>query len=253
MAKVAIIGATTWGNTLGRLLAGKGIAVGIWARTEARAAELNQELQNYQSESVSHKCLSFTDNINEALSSAELVICAVPAQSLRQNVRQVSGSLNDSMILVNAAKGLEANTGKRMSEVMMEEVTSALKERVCVLSGPNLSREINQGLPATSMVAARDIEVAKRVQEFLDSPNFSIFICDDVVGVELCGALKNVIALGAGIVDGLSLGDNAKAALITLGWAEVASLGVALGAKASTFYGLAGLGDHSFACDRPTQ
>lgn len=243
MANVAIIGATSWGNTLGRLLASKGIAVSIWARTEARAEELRQQQQNRLSKTDFPTCLSFTSNADEALHSVEFVIWAVPAQSMRQNVRQIRDHLIAPMILVSVAKGLEAETGKRMSQVIAEEIVSALPGRVCALSGPNLSQEINQGLPATSVVAGQDIEVVKKVQRLLDSPNFSVFISDDVIGVELCGALKNVIALGAGMFDGLGLGNNAKAAFITIGWGEVVSLGTALGAKATTFYGLAGLGD----------
>ncbi|MBC8276033.1 MAG: NAD(P)-dependent glycerol-3-phosphate dehydrogenase [Chloroflexi bacterium] len=243
MSKVAVIGATTWGNTLGRLLADKGVMVSVWARTEAKAKELKQEHQGLLSKDVSADCLSFTGSIDEALNSAELVICAVPAQRMRQNLRLGSPHLASSVILVSAAKGLEAETGKRMSEVIAEEVASVSQDRICALSGPNLSGEINQGLPATSVIAGQDMEVARKVQGLLDSPNFSVFPSDDIVGVELCGALKNVIALGAGIMDGLDLGNNAKAAFITIGWSEVVSLGIALGAKSGTFYGLAGLGD----------
>jgi glycerol-3-phosphate dehydrogenase (NAD(P)+) len=217
--------------------------VSVWTRTEARAKELRQEHQGLLSEDVSADCLSFTSNLGEALHSAEFVICAVPAQRMRQNMRLSSPHLASSVILVSAAKGLEAESGKRMSEVIADEVVSVSQDRICALSGPNLSGEINQGLPATSVVASRGIEVAKKVQGLLDSPNFSVFVSDDIVGVELCGALKNVIALGAGIMDGLDLGNNAKAAFITLGWSEVVSLGIALGAKPGTFYGLAGLGD----------
>lgn len=243
MGNVAVIGATTWGKTLAGLLANKGVAVTILARTEARAEELRREQQDCSSRTSLPSCLSLTSNVEEALDLAEFVILAVPAQSMRQNARQVRDSLTASMILVSVAKGLEAETGKRMSEVITEEIVSGLPQRVCALSGPNLSGEINQGLPATSVVAGEDIEVAKKVQGLLDSPNFSVFTSDDVVGVELCGALKNVIALGAGMLDGLELGNNAKAAFATIAWGEVVSLGIALGAKANTFYGLAGLGD----------
>jgi glycerol-3-phosphate dehydrogenase (NAD(P)+) len=243
MSKVAVIGATTWGTTLGRLLANKGTKVSIWARTEAEAEELRQKQQSHLSKTISSNCLSFTSDAGEALHSAEFVILAVPAQRLRQNVRQVSHHLNASMIVVSAAKGLEAETGKRMSEVIAEEATSVSLKRICALSGPNLSQEIAQGLPATSVIAGQDVEMARMTQILLDSPNFSVFVSDDIVGVELCGALKNVIAIGAGILDGLDLGNNAKAAFITFGWSEVVSLGMALGAKQSTFYGLAGLGD----------
>jgi len=243
MASVAVIGATTWGNTLGRLLANRGIAVSIWARTEAKAEELRREQQDRLPKTDFLNCLSFTTNVDEALYSAEFAILAVPAQSMRQTVRKIGDNITASVVLVSVAKGLEAETGKRMSEVITEEIASGLPERVCVLSGPNLSKEIDQGLPATSVVAGQDIKVAKRVQELLDSPNFAVFASDDVIGVELCGALKNVVALGAGMLDGLSLGNNAKAAFITIGWGEVISLAAALGAKTTTFYGLAGLGD----------
>jgi glycerol-3-phosphate dehydrogenase (NAD(P)+) len=243
MSKVAIIGATTWGTTLGRLLADKGVTVSVWARTEAKAKELRQERHGSLSKDVSADCLSFVGDVDEALHSAGFVICAVPAQRMRQNLRLGGPYLDSSAIMISVAKGLEAETGKRMSEVIAEEIAVVPQDRICALSGPNLSGEINQGLPATSVVAGRDVEIAGKVQGLLDSPNFSVFISGDIVGVELCGALKNVIALGAGIMDGLGLGNNAKAAFITLGWNEVVLLGIALGAKPATFYGLAGLGD----------
>jgi|YelNatPaOPRAMG01_1025707.scaffolds.fasta_scaffold26385_2 glycerol-3-phosphate dehydrogenase (NAD(P)+) len=243
MKKAAIIGATTWGSTLGKMLATRGVEVTLWARTEAEAEALKSKEQNLPQLAEKSSCFSITTGIDKVLDSAEVVFYAVPSQRLRQNVRLTAPFLGNSMILVSAAKGLEAESGKRMSEVMGEEVPFVLKERICALSGPNLSREINQGLPATSVVASRNIGVAKQVQGLLDCPDFSVYVSDDIVGVELCGALKNVIALGAGMLDGLGLGNNAKAAFITLGWNEVVKLGLALGAKISTFYGIAGLGD----------
>jgi len=240
MSKVAVIGDTTWGKTLASLLALKGAMVSVWVRTESRAMELRKE---GVSQGAGNECLSFTGNIEEALGGAEFVICAVPAQRMRQNLKLSYRYIIPSAILVSAAKGLEAETGKRMSEVMADEVSSVSHDRICALSGPNLSAEIKQGLPATSVIASRDIAVARKVQGLLDSPDFTVFVSDDIIGVELCGALKNVIALGAGIMDGLDLGNNAKAAFITLGWKDVVSLGAALGAKPDTFYGLAGLGD----------
>jgi len=243
MSRVAVIGATTWGNTLGRLMADKGAMVKIWVWDEAKADELVQEYKSYLSKEESAGGLSFNCDIGEALSEAEFVICAVPAQRMRQNIRSCNAGLNDSMILISVAKGLEAETGKRMSEVIADEATSVPQDMICALSGPNLSGEINQGLPAASIIAGRDMEVSQKVQKLLDSPNFSVFVSDDIVGVELCGALKNVIAIGAGIMDGLDMGNNAKAAFVTLGWSEIVSLGVSLGAKPGTFYGLAGLGD----------
>jgi glycerol-3-phosphate dehydrogenase (NAD(P)+) len=240
MSKVAVIGATTWGNTLARLLAAKGATVSVWARTESKAGDLRREVLP---EGDYNGRLYFTGSVEEALGAAEFAICAVPAQSMRQNMRLSNPHLNPSVILVSAAKGLEADTGKRMSEVMADEVGSVSADKICAISGPNLSAEINQGLPATSVIAGPDIEIARKVQGLLDSPDFTVFVSDDIIGVELCGALKNVIAVGAGIMDGLDLGNNAKAAFITLGWKDVVSLGTALGAKPDTFYGLAGLGD----------
>lgn len=243
MSKVAIIGATTWGNTLGRLLADKGIEVAIWARTEAEAEELRRKQQDAASPNAPSRHLSFASELDATLHSAQFVIYAVPAQRMRQNMKLITPYLKASMIHVSAAKGLEARTGKRMSEVIAEEAPRIPVGQICALSGPNLSGEISQGLPATSVVACQDISVANVVQELFDSPNFSVFVSDDIVGVELCGALKNVIALGAGMLDGLELGNNAKAAFIVLGWKEVVALGMSLGAKLDTFYGLAGLGD----------
>jgi len=240
MSKVAVIGDTTWGKTLANLLAARGARVSLWTRTGARAEELRRDVsagENYGER------LSFSGSIEEALAAASFVFCAVPAQRMRQNLKLSNPHFMPSAILVSAAKGLEADTGKRMSEVIAEEVSAVSQDRICALSGPNLSTEIKQGLPATSVVAGRDIEVARNVQGLLDSPDFTVFVSDDIIGVELCGALKNVIALGAGIMDGLDLGNNAKAAFITLGWKDVVSLGIALGAKPDTFYGLAGLGD----------
>ncbi len=238
MSKATIIGNTTWGNALAALLSNKGIVVKLWARNEAEAGELNQGTRSYSS----------TSHIEEAMDKADLVIWAVPSQKLRHNVRQVKNYVTNSMLLMSAAKGLEVDTGKRMSQVMAEEIAPTLRQQICVLSGPNLAREISQGLPAASMIAAQDIAIAERARDLMNSPAFFLFTTDDVIGVELSGTLKNIIALGAGVIDGLNLGDNAKAAFITWGWAEVVSLGVTLGAKASTFYGLAGLGDLIATC-----
>ena len=238
MPKVTIIGNTSWGNTLGVLLSDKGATVKLWTRSEAEAKALNQERRSYSS----------TSNIGEALNGTDLVIWAVPSQKLRENVNLARDYLTDSMLLMSAAKGLELNSGKRMSQVLTEEIAPSLRGQICVLSGPNLAKEIAQGLPAASVIAAQDVSIAEGARELMESPKFLLSISDDVIGVELSGALKNIIALGAGMMDGLGLGDNAKAAFITWGWTEVVSLGVALGARVDTFYGLAGLGDLIATC-----
>jgi glycerol-3-phosphate dehydrogenase (NAD(P)+) len=167
---------------------------------------------------------------------------------LRENVGQAKDYLTNSMLLMSAAKGLEVDTGKRMSQVLAEEIGPSLRGQICVLSGPNLAGEIARGLPAGSVIAAQDMGLAEEARKLMESPKFVLSTSDDVVGVELGGALKNIIALGAGMIDGLGLGDNAKGAFIAWGWTEVVSLGVTLGARAGTFYGLAGLGDLITTC-----
>lgn len=248
MTTVAIAGATTWGTTIARLLARKKIATTVWAKTEEKARILRDELCDTSSDNDYVKYIAFSNSIADVLKSADFVIWAVPAQNLREVVRHFHTGITDKMILINLAKGLEADTGKRMSEILSEEIHSISPEQICVLSGPNLSKEINLGLPATSVVASIKTDTAEEARELFNAPNFHVFTSSDLVGVELCGALKNVIALGAGMVDGLELGDNAKATFITLGWDEVVSLGTALGAMPATFYGLAGIGDLITTC-----
>jgi len=212
--------------------------VRLWTRSEAEAEELNQGQRSYSS----------TNQIGEALNGADLAIWAVPSQRLRENVGQARDYLTNSMLLMSAAKGLEVDSGKRMSQVLAEEIAPSLRGQICVLSGPNLAGEIGRGLPAGSVIAAQDIALAEKTRKLMESPKFVLSASDDVVGVELGGALKNIIALGAGMIDGLGLGDNAKGAFIAWGWTEVVSLGVTLGARAGTFYGLAGLGDLITTC-----
>ncbi|MFC1927231.1 NAD(P)H-dependent glycerol-3-phosphate dehydrogenase [Chloroflexota bacterium] len=236
--RVTIIGNTSWGNTLAALLSSRGAVVKLWTRSEAEAEELNQGRRSYSS----------TSQIGEALSGADLAIWVVPSQKLRENIGQARDYLGNSMVLMSAAKGLEVDNGKRMSQVLAEEIAPSLREQICVLSGPNLAGEIARGLPAGSVIAAQDIALAEEAQKLMESPKFVVSTSDDVVGVELGGALKNVIALGAGMMDGLALGDNAKGAFIAWGWSEVVSLGMTLGARAGTFYGLAGLGDLITTC-----
>ena len=192
-----------------------------------------------------------------ALRQAAVVLFVVPAQSMRANVQAVAGHLDGGAILVSASKGLEIGSAWRMSEVIAQEVTRAagtaegadgVARRVAALSGPNLAREIAAGKAASTVVACPDEQAAARVQEALMAPHFRVYTSTDVTGVELGGALKNVIALGAGMADGLQAGDNGKAALMTRGLAEIARLGKAAGAEPLTFSGLAGLGDLIATC-----
>ena len=250
MPKVAIIGTTTWGLTLGVALAFKGAGVRLWARTQAEADRLrNAEFPSQLFADITlPKRLSITSALEEALDGIKAVIMAVPSQSMRANIKAVSSYLDSSMLVVSAAKGLELKTDLRMSQVIADELSPDFLPNICVLSGPNLSQEILADLPAAAVVAAHDEAVAKKAQKLLNTPNLCIYTNTDVVGVELGGALKNIIALGAGIVDGLGYGDNAKAAFITRGLTEITALGVALGANPLTFSGLTGLGDLVATC-----
>ena len=253
MRKIAIIGTTNWGITLALMLAQKGLQVRLWARTKREAAELISAGPN----SAQFPGITFppqllvTSQLSEALDNAKAVIMAVPSQTMRQNINLAERYLAKSILIVSAAKGLEIGSGKRMSQVITEEIDSHFHSNICVLSGPNLSREVLRNLPAATVIAAEDKTAARKVQRLLTTPNFCVFYNTDVIGVELGGALKNIIALGAGIADGLGYGDNAKAAFMTRGLTEITALGVALGANPLTFSGLAGLGDVIATCTSP--
>ena len=253
MPKIAIIGTTIWGKTLGVVLAQKGLPVKLWARTEREVIQLRSAGSNLAvlPDTTLPPQLSITSSLTEALAEAKTVILAVPSQAMRQNIRWVADYLDESMLVVSAAKGLEIGSSKRMSQVITEEIDPRFVPNICVLSGPNLSREILRGLPAATVVAAENEAVARITQRLLTTPNLCVYTNTDVIGVELGGALKNIIALGAGMADGLGYGDNAKAAFMTRGLTEMTALGVALGANPLTFSGLAGLGDLIATCTSP--
>ncbi len=253
MAGVAIIGTTTWGVTLGVVLARNELEVRLWARTEQERFHLQNG--QHHADALSGidlpPKLSIMTSLPEVLDDADAVILAVPSQRMRDNIKAVSGHLKSSMLVVSAAKGLEIDSNKRMSQVIADEISPSFWPNICVHSGPNLSAEILQGLPAVAVVAAWNELIARKVQKLLNTPSICLYTNSDVIGVELGGALKNIIALGAGIADGLDYGDNAKAALITRGLTEMTALGVTLGANPLTFSGLTGLGDLITTCSSP--
>ena len=253
MLKIAVIGTTAWGITLGVVLAHKGLQVRLWARTAPEATKLRNAGSNPAPVSgvAFPPQLSITNSLSEALAEVKAVILAVPSQTMRQNIRLVAPYLNGSTLIVSAAKGLEIGSGKRMTQVITEEIDPRFWSNICVLSGPNLSREVLENLPAATVVAAENEATARIVQRLLSTPNLCVYTNTDVTGVELGGALKNIIALGAGMADGLGYGDNAKAAFITRGLTEITALGVALGVNPLTFSGLAGLGDLIATCASP--
>jgi glycerol-3-phosphate dehydrogenase (NAD(P)+) len=186
--------------------------------------------------------------LEEAIAGADAVIFGVPSSRLRENAKKAASHLKKGTLVVSATKGLEKATGKRMSQVLADELPKSVHGDICVLSGPNLSGEIIAGHPASTVIAAKDEAVARRGVQLVMSPSFRAYTNTDVTGVELGGALKNIIAIGAGMSDGLGYGDNAKGAFITRGLAEITRLGVAAGAKPLTFAGLACLGDLIATC-----
>ncbi len=253
MPKVSIIGTTSWGLTLGIILARKGLKVSVWARTEEEAAILKYKGIKLNGQYVDDipANISITENPREALNDSKAVILAVPSQTMRQNMRIIRDLLNKSMLIASAAKGIEIGTNRRMSQVIAEEIDPRFHRNICVISGPNIAHEVLTGLPAATIAAAADEEVSRSIQRYLTTPNLCVFTHTDVIGVELGGALKNIIALGAGMADGLGYGDNAKAAFMTRGLIEISALGVAQGANPLTFSGLAGLGDLITTCASP--
>ncbi|MBI2848307.1 MAG: NAD(P)-dependent glycerol-3-phosphate dehydrogenase [Chloroflexi bacterium] len=254
MPKIAVIGTTAWGITLGVVLARNKHKVWLWARTEEEAAELTCNGAGSHlipGGAAFPASLSVTSSLDLALDRASAVFLVVPSQRMRQNIKMAAGHLRESTLIVSAAKGLEIGSAKRMSEVIVDEIDPRFQHNICVISGPNLAPEIMQNLPAATVVAAEDEVTARKAQRLLSAPDLCVYTNSDVTGVELGGALKNIIALGAGIADGLGYGDNAKAALITRGLTEMTALGVSLGANPLTFSGLAGLGDLIATCASP--
>ena len=253
MAKVSVIGTTSWGTTLAIILASNGAEVLLWARTreEAEAMERARENQRMLPGSSFPSNMHVTASEKEATTRADMVVLAVPSRSLRENVRGFLPFWDRPCVVLSATKGLEMDTANRMSQILEEELPDAFHSGISVLSGPNLSKEVVQGRPTSTVVASRDEGTALQAQELFTSATFRVYTNHDVVGVEVGGALKNIVALGAGISDGLGYGDNGKAAFITRGLAEITRLGVAAGANPRTFAGLAGLGDLVATCSSP--
>jgi glycerol-3-phosphate dehydrogenase (NAD(P)+) len=253
MQKAAIIGTTSWGITLGLLLIAKGVEVRLWARTKREAKQYranNLDPVRFPNITLPPEMI-ITSSMNEAIEDASAVILPVPSPTMRQNISQVAGYLTKSTIIISAAKGLELGSNKRMTEVIAEEIEPRFRSNICALSGPQLAREIMRNLPAAAVIASDNTSTARKAQRLLTANNFCVFTNSDVIGVELAGSLKNILALGAGIADGLGYGDNARAAFMTRGLTEITALGMILGANPLTFSGLAGLGDVIATCTSP--
>jgi len=248
--RVAVIGSGNWGTALAVVAARAGRDVALYVRDPARAAVCAVSRRNQRAfpDVVLPESILVTADLAEASADAALVLLVVPSHTMRENARMLAPMVGDAVV-VSAAKGLERGSLKRMTEVVADELGG--NDRVCALSGPNLAREVALGQPATTVLAGRDIGAAERARDLLMGSQFRCYTNEDVVGVEMGGALKNIIAIGAGIADGLAAGDNAKAAFMTRGIAEMARLGIAVGAHPLTFAGLAGLGDLVATCASP--
>jgi len=246
--KISVIGAGAWGTTVANILSSKGLDTVIWTFETKTEQDINGKKENvtYLPGIKLEDKIKATKSIKDAVKDAAVAIIAVPSKYLRSTLRSLSGQLPKDIIILSLTKGIEKDSFKRPSEIIAEETGI---DKIAVLSGPNLSMEIAKGLPAASVVAAKDHATAKKMQELLSSEKFRIYTSDDVIGAEIGGAMKNVIAIAAGICDGLGLGNNAKSALMVRGLAEITRLGLALGAKAETFSGLSGMGDLITTCE----
>lgn len=251
-SEVAVLGTGAWGTTLACLLARNGHPVRLWARRPEFASQLAHDRENrqYLPGAIFPDGLQVFDDLASALTGVTTAIVAAPSHGLRDIACQALPYLAVRSLVICATKGLEQPHGTRMSEVLAE-VLGPRQPRLVALSGPNLSAEIIAGEPAVSVAASADHEAALEAQELLSNPLFRVYTNSDIIGVELCGAMKNIIAIGAGISDGLGYGNNAKAALITRGMAEISRLGLQFGARAATFAGIAGIGDLIATCHSP--
>ncbi|GIV14986.1 MAG: glycerol-3-phosphate dehydrogenase [NAD(P)+] [Armatimonadota bacterium] len=243
LPSVAVLGAGSWGTALALLLGKKGVQVALWARDAGLAQAIRREGQNprYLPGFALPPSVNPTSDVEYAVGEAEVLVFAVPAGALREVASTVRECLSAPRLIISAAKGLEAD-GSRPSQVLQATLGDRCGDLV-VLSGPNLALELAREIPTATVVASSSPEAAKQAQTLFMHPSFRVYTNRDVTGVELGGALKNVLAIGAGISDGMGFGDNSKAAFVTRGLAEMVRLGVALGAEERTFMGLSGVGD----------
>ncbi|MFH1709590.1 MAG: NAD(P)H-dependent glycerol-3-phosphate dehydrogenase [bacterium] len=249
MNKISIIGAGAWGTTLSILAAENGHSPTIWSYEEDVAKSINELRENkkYLNGFQLPQNIDATTDLKAAVSS-DIIILSTPSQYLRKTLRNMSKFVKKEAIIISAVKGLEIETQKRMSVVIKEELPCG---KIAVISGPNISKEIARGLPAATVAASTDVGMAKFVQKILNSSRFRVYTNTDIIGVELGGALKNIIAIAAGVADGLMLGNNAKSALMVRGITEIMRLGTAMGGKNETFSGLSGIGDLMTTCESP--
>jgi glycerol-3-phosphate dehydrogenase (NAD(P)+) len=252
MVSVGVIGSGAWGTTLALLLAKKGMGTTLWEHRPERAQEMQRQHENALFLPDFHfpPTLQVTADIEEAVRGKELVLLVTPSQRMRENVHLLAPYLSKDTLLVSGSQGIEIRSLKRMTEIIEEELPGA-HPRIAALSGPNIAREVAEGKPTAAVVASYEHEVGVQIRTLLTAAHYRVYTTNDVIGVELAGALKNIIAIGAGFNDGMGYGENAKAAFITRGLAEISRLGIAAGAHPLTFAGLAGIGDLIATCASP--
>jgi|TARA_B100001964_G_scaffold245071_1_gene329676 glycerol-3-phosphate dehydrogenase (NAD(P)+) len=247
MKKISIIGGGSWGTTLAVLVAENGYDVNLWVREKAIAQSINKEKEN----KVHLPGIKIPDKVHvksslqDAVSNADLIINAVPVQFTRELAKKYSKYINCDTV-VNTAKGIETGTYNTMSEVLREELPDKIS--IVSLSGPNHAEEVSRKMPTATVIASENTDCLNEIKKIFHTSYFRVFTHNDIIGVEVCGALKNIAAIATGVCDGLGYGDNAKASIITIGLMEMSTYGKFLGAKRSTFYGLAGIGDLVATC-----
>ncbi|MCM3389078.1 NAD(P)H-dependent glycerol-3-phosphate dehydrogenase [Ureibacillus chungkukjangi] len=250
MENVTVLGAGSWGTALAQVLAENGHHTLVWTHREEQANEINTQHKNqkYLPDTTLAPNLKATSNLEEAVLHSDILVVAVPTKAIREVCSTMGSFLQQKKLFVHVSKGIEPDSLMRISEMLTESLSPDVVEEIVVLSGPSHAEEVVLHHPTTITAACSNLEAAERVQDLFMNQYFRVYTNDDVVGVELGGALKNVIALAAGISDGLGYGDNAKAALITRGLAEITRLGVKMGGNPFTFGGLTGMGDLIATC-----
>lgn len=247
MAKIGIIGAGSWGCALAWLLHNNGNQITVWSVMEDEISMLKEthEHKDKLPGVILQEDMEFTTDLENAVSDKDVLVLAVPSPFTRSTAAKMAPYIKDGQKIINVAKGIEESTLMTLSEIIEQEIPNA---NVAVLSGPSHAEEVGKGIPTTIVVGSKDKETAEYLQNLFMSRVFRVYISSDVLGIELGAALKNVVALAAGMADGLGYGDNTKAALITRGIAEIARLGISMGGRIETFYGLTGIGDLIVTC-----
>ena len=247
MDKMCVLGTGSWGSALAIALCNNGYKVDMWTRNEKQAEEINTTRENskFLPGVVFPDNITVSTNLESVIKDSKIVVLAVPSQAVRSVSKQIKPFIKKEQIIVDVAKGLEKGTGLRLSEVVKEELPD---NEYVTLSGPSHAEEVSRYMPTTIVAASPNLKVAETVQAAFMNPVLRVYTNPDIIGVELGGALKNIIAFGAGMCDGLGYGDNTKAALMTRGITEIGRLGVAMGADVTTFTGLSGIGDLIVTC-----